>query len=73
MVEGTRNIMTPIELHMLRTLLDGMNVPETRRDINKAANVRWLLRNVAINNTSGQALTETIGMLLQLQREQRKS
>ena len=73
MVEDTRNIMTPIELHMLRTLLDGMNVPETRRDINKPANVRWLLRNVAISNTSGQALTEAIGMLLQLQREQRKS
>ena len=65
--------MTPIELHMLRTLLDGMNVPEVRRDISKPANVRWLLRNVSINNPSGQTLTETIGMLLQLQREQRKS
>jgi hypothetical protein len=45
-------------------------VPETRRDVNNPANVRWLLRNVAINNPSGHILTETIGMLLQLQREQ---
>ncbi len=63
--------MTPIELHMLRTLLDGMNVPEARRDVDNPANVRWLLRNVAINNPSGHTLTETIGWLLRLQKEQR--
>ncbi len=65
--------MTPIELHMLRTLLDGMNVPEARRDISKPANVRWLLRNVSINNPSGHTLTETIRWLLRLQRAQTKA
>ncbi len=65
--------MTPIELHMLRTLLDGMNVPEARRDISKPANVRWLLRNLAINNPSGLVLTETIGRLIQQNREQSRT
>jgi hypothetical protein len=65
--------MTPIELHTIRVLLESLDVPDKRRDISKTSNVRWLLRNLAINNPSGHTLTETIGMLLQLQREQRKS
>ena len=65
--------MTPIELQMLRTLLDGLNVPEARRDITKPSNVRWLLRNVAINNHSSDDLTETIGRLIQLKREQART
>ena len=64
--------MTPIELQILRTLLSGLNVPEARKDINNPSNVRWLLRNIGINNPSGQTLTETIGRLIQLSREQRK-
>jgi len=65
--------MTPIELQTIRVLLEGLNVPEARRDISKPSNVRWLLRNVAINNPSGHTLTETIGWLLRLQREQDKA
>ena len=65
--------MTPFELQTIRVLLEGLNVPEARRDINNPANVRWLLRNVAINNPSGHTLTETIGWLLRLQKEQRRS
>ena len=63
--------MTPIELHTIRVLLESLDVPEKRLDINKTSNVRWLLRNLAINNPSGHTLTETIGWLLRLQREQR--
>ena len=65
--------MTPIELQMLRTLLDGLNVPEARRDITKPSNVRWLLRNVAINTHSSDDLTETIGRLIQQKREQART
>ena len=63
--------MTPIELHTIRVLLESLDVPEKRLDINKTSNVRWLLRNLAINNPSGHTLTDTIGWLLRLQREQR--
>jgi hypothetical protein len=62
--------MTPIELHTLRVLLEGLNVPEARLDLDKPSNVRWLLRNLAINNPRGMTLTEAIGRLRQLQREQ---
>lgn len=65
--------MTPIELHTIRVLLESLDVPDKRRDISKTSNVRWLLRNLAINNPSGLVLTETIHRLLQLQREQRKA
>ena len=65
--------MTPIELHTIRVLLESLDVPDKRRDVSKASNVRWLLRNMAISNPSGLVLTETIGRLLQLQREQRKA
>jgi hypothetical protein len=65
--------MTPIELHTIRVLLEGLNVPETRRDVSNPANVRWLLRNLAINNPSGLVLTETIGRLIQLNREQSRT
>jgi hypothetical protein len=65
--------MTPIELHTIRVLLESLDVPDKRRDISKTSNVRWLLRNLAINNPSSHTLTETIGRLLQLQREQRKA
>ena len=65
--------MTPIELHTITVLLEGLDVPEKRRDINKTSNVRWLLRNVAINNPESDALTETIGRLKDLVKEREKA
>ena len=65
--------MTPIELHTIRVLLESLDVPETRRDVSNPANVRWLLRNLAINNPRGMVLTETIGRLIQLKREQSRT
>lgn len=34
----------------LINLLEPMDIPKTRRDINKLENVLWLLRNLGINN-----------------------
>tara|TARA_B100000029_G_C16936500_1_gene727116 strand:- start:158 stop:379 length:222 start_codon:yes stop_codon:yes gene_type:complete len=34
----------------LGTLLDQMDVPEMRRDTSQISNVRWLSRNLGINN-----------------------
>jgi hypothetical protein len=61
--------MTPLELHVLRTLLGELHVPEMRQDIEKPANVRWLLRNVGVNNPRSNDLTEAIRLLLVLHRE----
>ena len=34
----------------LKTMLDQMDVPEFRRDTSRLSNLRWLNRNLAINN-----------------------
>ncbi len=34
----------------LKTILDQMNVPALRHDTSKLSNLRWLNRNLAINN-----------------------
>jgi len=56
------------DLARLKTLLETMNVPENRRDVgNKTpeqrANVRWLQRNLAINNSNNTALREVFTLL----------
>ena len=35
----------------LRTMLEMMDVPEMRMDLDRPANIRWLHRNLAINNS----------------------
>lgn len=47
----------------LRTMLEMMDVPESRLDLNKPANIRWLNRNFAINN-SEHPMFETASELL---------
>ena len=37
-------------IHRLTQLLENMEVPEMRRDLNKPSNNRWFLRNVEDNN-----------------------
>ena len=34
----------------LKTMLNQMDVPELRRDTSRLSNLRWLNRNLAINN-----------------------
>ena len=42
----------------LRTMLEMMEAPEMRMDVSKPANIRWLHRNLRINN-SDHPLFET--------------
>ena len=51
----------------LSQLLENMEVPKMRRDLNKPSNIRWLLRNVAANN-KGPEVSETIALLVKEQR-----
>jgi|TARA_Y100000310_G_scaffold2426_1_gene3134 hypothetical protein len=45
-----------------------MVVPDWRRDISQMSNVRWLLRNLAIQNKDHPELDETIDMLIAVSR-----
>jgi hypothetical protein len=37
-------------IHKLAQLLENMEIPEMRRDLNKLSNLRWLQRNLNANN-----------------------
>lgn len=50
-------------IHRMMELVEVMDVPKMRRDLNKPSNVRWLLRNVAINN-KGPEVRELIAFLI---------
>ena len=49
-------------LMRLAQLLENMQVPNMRRDLNKLSNIKWLQRNIAINN-KGPQVTEVIALL----------
>ena len=51
-------------------ILDTMNVPEERKDISRAFNVRWLSRNIAIENKDHPRLAEARAFLTILIRRQ---
>jgi hypothetical protein len=51
----------------LAQLLENMEVPSMRRDLNKPSNIRWLQRNIAIDN-KGPQVTEVIALLIKEQR-----
>ena len=53
-------------IHRMMELVELMEVPKMRRDLNKPSNIRWLLRNVAANN-KGQEVTEVIALLIKEQ------
>jgi len=42
----------------LRTLLQQMNVPQLRQDVTRKANLRWLMRNLGVQNKE-HAMFET--------------
>lgn len=52
----------------LNDMLDGMTIPEMRRDVSKQENVEWLIRNLVINNDDNKDLGETLVSLLALRK-----
>ena len=50
-------------LARITQLLENMDVPAMRRDLDKPSNIRWLLRNVAANN-KGPEVYEVIQLLV---------
>lgn len=47
----------------LKTLLETMEVPEMRRDTSRFANIRWLGRNLKINNHNHPMLETAVTMV----------
>ena len=66
-----KRMMTPEEQRGLVTLLESMNVPELRLDVSRPSNVRWLLRNLRINNNEAKGINEAIDGLKVLARSDR--
>lgn len=53
----------------LETLLEQMNVPAMRRDTTRTANVRWLSRNLGINNGEHPMFDTAMGIVVWLLKE----
>ena len=53
----------------VQKLLQPMNVPVFRRDLTRPANVRWLIRNLRVNNGKRVGLTAVLRELVELQRK----
>ena len=53
-------------------ILNEMNVPETRKDLNKLSNLRWLQRNLLIQNGNHPRATEVVETIKVLAREKSK-
>ena len=61
----TDNLFKWADRERLKSILDTMDIPEARRDLDKPANVRWLLRNVAVRNFNNAGLREVMTLLKQ--------
>ena len=53
-------------------ILKEMNVPETRKDLNKLSNLRWLQRNLLIQNGNHPRAVEVVETIKVLAREKSK-
>ena len=55
-----------------QTTINQMDVPAMRRDLTNPANVRWLLRNVQVNNSKHPKIKEVLRALRELQKAQKR-
>jgi hypothetical protein len=53
----------------LTDILETMEIPENNKDISRLRNVRWLLRNLAVNNNNHKDLAEAIEILTEIRRK----
>lgn len=55
-------------MNQLDQLLQTMDIPETRRDTTKPENLRWLARNLAINNAGHPDLSTALDKIRHAER-----
>ena len=47
-------------------ILETMDIPEERKDVDKPENIRWLKRNIGINNKDHEGLSDAQEILKML-------
>ena len=52
----------------LAEMLEEMDVPDFRKNVNRLANVRWLFRNLLIRNRNHPKVMQAIGITKELMR-----
>jgi hypothetical protein len=57
------NDMSEDELTRLHSILIGMDIPNHRLDLTKPENLRWLSRNIAINNAGHPSFGEAVEII----------
>jgi hypothetical protein len=68
-----KNGFTAFIENRLMDVLEDMNVPSMRKDISSIHNVKWLMRNISIQNGSNPELSEALSLLKQAHRNLAKS
>jgi len=53
-------------------ILNEMDVPETRKDLNKLSNLRWLQRNLLIRNGNHPKAVQVVEVIAKMAREKRQ-
>lgn len=53
----------------LTDILETMQIPENNKDISRLRNVRWLLRNLAVNNSEHKDFAEALEILKEIRRK----
>ena len=56
----------------LSALLSQMDVPKNRKDVTSTSNLRWLLRNLRINNRDHPMLDTTVALTKSIHTGKRK-
>ena len=61
------------ELHLeVLVIIEDMDLPEMRKDLNKLGNLRWLQRNLMIRNGNDPRATKAVEMIAKMAREKNK-
>ena len=61
------------KLSALKTLLEQMDVPTRRTEVDNISNVRWLARNLAVENKEHPMFDTTQRLVVWILRNQNKS
>ena len=68
-----KETMMSKKLSALKTLLEQMNVPARRTEVDNVSNVRWLARNLAVENKEHPMFDTTQRLVVWILRNQNKS
>jgi hypothetical protein len=71
--DSGKETMMSRKLSALKTLLEQMNVPARRTEVDNISNIRWLARNLAVENKEHPMFDTTQRLVVWILRNQNKS